>query len=175
MPRKFLNHPDTFCYLCSELTFKSQMQNFIPLINKCYKLYFGCKVGDQDKSWALYICCVICVRLLTGWVNGSHQMTFTVPMVRREPKDHSTIWYFHLTNILAITSKSKHTVKYPDLPLQQGLSHTVKSCLFQSLWKIWLLAMTTLILMKIMDSEKGKMLIVIWHLKQNVTHLNPIY
>jgi hypothetical protein len=37
-------------------------------------------------------------------------------MVWREPKDHSSDCYFYLTNIRGITSKSRHTVKYPDLP-----------------------------------------------------------
>jgi len=81
MARKCLNHPDTFHYMCGEMTFKSQMQNLTPIIKKCYELYFGCKVGDQDTSWAPHICCVKCARLRTGWVNGSHQMLFTVPMV----------------------------------------------------------------------------------------------
>jgi hypothetical protein len=51
-----------------------------------------------------------------AWVNGSHQVPFTVPMVWREPKDHSSDCYFCLTDITRITSKSKNTVKYPDLP-----------------------------------------------------------
>jgi hypothetical protein len=37
-------------------------------------------------------------------------------MVLREPKDHSIDCYFCLTNITGITSKSKHTVKYPNVP-----------------------------------------------------------
>jgi len=60
MPRKCLNHPDTFRYVCGELTLKSQMQNLTPIITKCYELYFGCKVGDQDKSWAPYMLCKVC-------------------------------------------------------------------------------------------------------------------
>ena len=44
-------------------------------------------------------------------------MRFAVPMVWREPKDHSSDCYFCLTNITQINSNSKHTVKYPDLPL----------------------------------------------------------
>lgn len=116
MPRKCLNHPDTFCYVCGELTFKLQRRNFTPLIKKCYQLYFGCKVGDQDKSWAPHICCVTCSRLLTGWANGSRHMPFAVPMVWREPKDHSSDCYFCLTNTTGITSKSKHTLKYPNIP-----------------------------------------------------------
>ena len=31
---KGLNHPDTFCYVCGEMTFKSQMQNLTPIIKK---------------------------------------------------------------------------------------------------------------------------------------------
>jgi hypothetical protein len=38
-----------------------------------------------------------------------------------------------------------------------------------------LLAMTALVLMKITDSKKEKMLIAIRHLKQGVHHLNPNY
>jgi len=37
--------------------------------------------GDQDKSWAPHICCITCVRLLTGWVNGSCQIMFAIPLV----------------------------------------------------------------------------------------------
>jgi hypothetical protein len=116
MRRKCLNHPDIFCYVCGELTFKSQRRNFTPLIKKCYELYFGCKVSDQDNYWAPHICCVTCVRLLTGWINGSRHMPFAVPMVWREPKDHSSDCYFCLTNITGITSKSRHTVKYQNVP-----------------------------------------------------------
>ncbi|UYV75209.1 hypothetical protein LAZ67_12002923 [Cordylochernes scorpioides] len=44
-------------------------RNLTPLIKKCYELYFGCKVGDQDKTWAPHHCCEICARRLTGWIN----------------------------------------------------------------------------------------------------------
>jgi hypothetical protein len=118
MLRRCLNHPDSFCYVCGELTFKSQGRNFTPLIKKCYELYFVCKVCEQDKYWTPHIYCVTCVKLLTGWVNGSRHMPFAIPMVWREPKDHSSDSYFCLTNIRGITSKSKHAVKYPNVPLQ---------------------------------------------------------
>lgn len=86
-----------------------------PLIKKCYQRYFGCQIGDFDKNWAPNTCCVSCVRLLTGWKNGTHHMPFAIPMIWREPKDHFTDCYFCLTNIKGITSKTKYTVKYPNL------------------------------------------------------------
>jgi hypothetical protein len=43
MTQKCLNQPDTFCYVCCELTFKYQRRNFTSLIKKCYELYFGYK------------------------------------------------------------------------------------------------------------------------------------
>ena len=52
MPRKCVNSLDAFCYICGEVTFKSRRLFFTPLIKKCHEDYFGCKVGDQDKSYA---------------------------------------------------------------------------------------------------------------------------
>ncbi|GFG31131.1 hypothetical protein Cfor_10720, partial [Coptotermes formosanus] len=83
---------------------------------KYYELYFGCKVGDQDNNWAPHICCSTCVKRLTHWAKGSRHMRFAIPMVWREPKDHSSDCYFCTTNIKGISRKSKHTVKYPNLP-----------------------------------------------------------
>ncbi|UYV64915.1 hypothetical protein LAZ67_3002413 [Cordylochernes scorpioides] len=51
-----------------------------------------------------------------GWIKGDRHMPFAVPMIWREPKDHSSDCYFCLTKTTAITSKSRHTVEYPDLP-----------------------------------------------------------
>ena len=67
---------------------------------KLYELYFGCKVGDQDKRWAPHVCCVNCSSLLSAWYKGTGSgLTFGVPMIWREPLDHSTNCYFCLTDI----------------------------------------------------------------------------
>jgi hypothetical protein len=42
-------------------------------------------------------------------------MPFAVPIVWREPKEHSSDCYFCLTNIRGIASKAKHTVTYPNI------------------------------------------------------------
>jgi hypothetical protein len=60
MPRKCLNHPDTFRDVCGEMTFKYQRRNFTPLIKKCYDVYAGRKAGNQDKIWVHHICYVTC-------------------------------------------------------------------------------------------------------------------
>ena len=71
MLRNCVNHPDNFCYVCGEVTFKDRLRSLTPLVKKCYELYFGCKVGDQDKNWALHICCLTCVKRLTDYAKGS--------------------------------------------------------------------------------------------------------
>jgi hypothetical protein len=88
MQRKCVNHPDNFCFVCGDLTFKDQRRSLTPLFKKYYELYFGCKVGDQDKNRAPHICCSICVKRLTDWAKGSRHMNFAIHMVYRDPQDH---------------------------------------------------------------------------------------
>jgi len=73
-------------------------------------------VGDQDKSWAPYFCCVTCARLLAAWIKGSRGMPFAIPMVWREPTYHVSDLCFCLAIITGVKAKSKHTVQYPNLP-----------------------------------------------------------
>jgi len=43
-------------------------------------------------------------------------MNFAIPIVWREPQDHSSDCYFCITQTKGISSKSKDTVKCPNLP-----------------------------------------------------------
>jgi len=54
----------TFGYVCGDLTLKDQRRSLIPVVKKCYKLYFGCKNGDQGKKWVPHICCSTCMKRL---------------------------------------------------------------------------------------------------------------
>jgi len=116
MPRRCVNSSDAFCCICGEMTFKSRRRSFTSLFKKCYEHYFGCKVGDQDKSWAPHFCCVTRATFLAAWAKGSRCMPFAIPTVWREPTDHASDCYFCLTSNTGVTAKSKHTVQCPNLP-----------------------------------------------------------
>lgn len=117
MSRKCLNSSDSFCYICGEYTLKSSRATMTPLVKKAYKLYFGCKIGDQDKTWAPHICCVHCAVNLRAWLNGNRpSMPFAVPMIWREQKDHVTDCYFCLTSVSGYSKKNKKAITYPNLP-----------------------------------------------------------
>ena len=65
------------------------------IVKKAYHLYFVCKIGDQDKSWAPHICCRKCATNLSQWLNGKrHAIPFAVPVVWRKPSNHTTDCYF---------------------------------------------------------------------------------
>jgi len=106
MSLKCVNNPDNVCCICGEVTFALRKCSIIPPIKTAYFLYFGCKVGDQDKNWAPYMCCTTCSLKLNVWVNGKGCcMPFGVPMVWRVPSNHNTECYFCMV-----------------LPIQNGMS-----------------------------------------------------
>ena len=70
MPHNFVNSADNFCYICGEVTFARQRKAITMIVKKVYHLYFGCKIGDQDKSWVPHICCRKCATNLSQWLNG---------------------------------------------------------------------------------------------------------
>ena len=76
MPRKSLSHPDTFCYTCGEVTFKSCGRNLTHVAS----FILGIKWVTKKTSWVPQPCCVTYARLLTGWVNGLRQMAFAIPV-----------------------------------------------------------------------------------------------
>ncbi|KAI6659906.1 hypothetical protein LOD99_14246 [Oopsacas minuta] len=112
--RQCTNHPDNFCYICGKFTLKPQRRNITNRVKIGYKYYFGCKVGDQDKNWAPHICCTVCYASLIQWLNGKKKsMPFAVPMIWREPKNHTSDCYFCTTNIAGFSPKNKSKIIYP--------------------------------------------------------------
>ena len=119
MPRKCINSADQFCYICGDVTFAYQKRTLSPMIRHAYHLYFGCKVGDQDKGWAPHICCNRCAVNLRGWLKRERtSMPFAVPMIWREPTNHTTDCYFCMIPPVkqGISKKKKWTLTYPDIP-----------------------------------------------------------
>ena len=115
MPRDCKNHPDTFCYVCGSFTPKSQKRN-ITGIQKIYRAYFDCTLGDQDKAWAARIICTACSSGLHDWLNRrKNSMPFAIPMIWREPRDHHADCYFCTENIAGFFVKNKHKIIYPNL------------------------------------------------------------
>jgi len=119
MPRTCVNNADNFCYVCGEVTFASQKRSITTMVKKAYHLYFGCKIGDQDKMWAPHICCNTCATNLRQWLNRKRKsMPFAVPMIWREPTDHISNCYFCMVPPVGkgVSKKKKWTVHYPNIP-----------------------------------------------------------
>jgi len=54
-------------------------------------------------------------------------MPSATPMVWRQPMHHVSVGYFFLTSVTGVTPKSKHTVKYPNLPSAiRSISHNAE-------------------------------------------------
>ena len=56
------------------------------------------------------------MKRLTDWAKGSRHVNFAIHMLWREPQDNSSDCYFCITQKKGISSESKHTVKYQNLP-----------------------------------------------------------
>ena len=122
MPRKCVNAADNFCYICGKITFASQKRIITALVRKAYHLYFGCKIGDQDRSWAPHICCNTCATNLWQWSSRKRKyMPLAVPMVWKEPTDHNSNWYFCMTPPVGkgLSRKKKQNIQYPLIFHQQ--------------------------------------------------------
>jgi hypothetical protein len=65
MPGNCVNSSDNLCYICDEVMFARQWKAITVIVKMAYRLYFGCKIGDQVKSWAPHMCCRKCVTKLS--------------------------------------------------------------------------------------------------------------
>ena len=115
--RKYKNDSDLFCCICGEMTAIKCRQKITGRIKKLYLAYFGCAVGNQDKNWATHVCCLDCSNRLNEWfASGKPTLSFAVPMVWQEQKDHVTDCYFCLTDTQGFRHKTRKKIVYPSLP-----------------------------------------------------------
>ncbi|KAF2881427.1 hypothetical protein ILUMI_24749 [Ignelater luminosus] len=81
---------------------------------------FSVQNRRQDEPWVSHVCCSSCVTQLTCFY-----MPFAVPIVWKKPKDYCTDFYFCMVKITGITSKTKNSLKYPDISSAlRRISHT---------------------------------------------------
>lgn len=87
--RSCFNSPNSFCCVCSQFVVKRQCRSITPSVKLAYNKHFGCRVGNQNKTWAPHIICVSCYVTLLEWAKGKRRfMKIAVPMVWREPTNH---------------------------------------------------------------------------------------
>jgi hypothetical protein len=116
MPRKCINHPHTFCYVCGSFTLKTQQHTFTPNLQKLYQLYFGCPLGDQNNNWEPHVLCTSCSNGLCDWMNKRKMpVPFTIPVIRWEPENHVDDCYFCCVIVAGFSAKNKHKIVYPHL------------------------------------------------------------
>ena len=115
--RKCINDPDSFCFICGSYTLQKQRRPVNDFVKKLYYSYFNLKLGDQDKEWAPNFVCETCLANLRGWSKGKRKsLSFSIPVIWREPKDHVTDCYFCLTKTEGFNAKNKSKIIYPNLP-----------------------------------------------------------
>ncbi|GBN22004.1 hypothetical protein AVEN_175745-1 [Araneus ventricosus] len=86
-------------------------------VRQDYFAYFKVKIGDQDRSWAIHKVCKQCVDSLRMWTKGSRdKFPFGIPMIWREPRDHSSDCYFSIVETSGYNKKKKCKIEYPSLP-----------------------------------------------------------
>ncbi|KAI6658214.1 hypothetical protein LOD99_15483 [Oopsacas minuta] len=55
--------------------------------------------------------------MLRDWTKGKRKgLPFAIPMVWREPQDHTTDCYFCMVNTKGVGKKSRQTLSYPSIP-----------------------------------------------------------
>ena len=76
--------------------------------------------------------CLLHTQLLRLLAGKKKKMPFVVPMIWREQVDHSTDYYFCLTNIKKFSRKNKSKIKYPNCrsamkPVQHSSTDPIRS------------------------------------------------
>lgn len=106
--RKYLNIPDSFCYIWGSFIIPSHMKSIRTFVNKTYFAYLKVKLGDQDKSWGPHKVCKQWVDSLRMWTKGTRdKLAFVIPMLWREQKHHCTDCYFCLVKTSRFNKKKK--------------------------------------------------------------------
>ena len=58
------NNPDRFFYIYSNMVLPNCQARIPDFVKKAYWDYLGVKLGDQNESFALHVCCKTCMENL---------------------------------------------------------------------------------------------------------------
>ena len=103
--RRWKIKPDLFCYMSGGMTASKYRQKIIDHIKKLYLAYFGCAVGDQDKSGAPRVCYVNCSNRLSYWFAGEKPTCQLLYQWSGENKNISRC--YSTINFLAVLVKTR--------------------------------------------------------------------
>ena len=70
MNRKCKTNPNKFCYICGRYLMAKESVSISAQTTELYFKYFGVRLGDQNKSWALKVTCKSCPEMLRQWEVG---------------------------------------------------------------------------------------------------------
>jgi hypothetical protein len=75
------NSSDIFCYICDKFIAKKR-RDITEFVRKAHYAYFGIKLDDQNKSWALHKVCNVCIEHLRLWTKDKkNSLFFEIPMI----------------------------------------------------------------------------------------------
>ena len=120
MSQKYLKKLDTFCFIFRILLqSKMDWKSLILLKKKMCHTYFGVKPAELDQPLGSSYCFGVIVNQLCwdggkGWKIFWIWFSYGLPRTKRL---HPTEWYFYVSKAVGITSKNKHLIKHPSLPL----------------------------------------------------------
>ena len=98
-----------FCYICGCYTFDGEGRKIDSFVKKLYFAYFKLKVSDMDKSFAPHSSCNSCVEGLRYlYAEKRKAMTFVIPMIWREHRNHYGDCYFSSAKLLGTRRKIRY-------------------------------------------------------------------
>ena len=121
MPCYCVDSADNFCYICGGDVSKEKKGHHRDS-EKGVSSVFRTQDRRPRKVLCPHICCRKCAIFLSQWLNGkSHAMPFAVPVLWREPNNHTTDCHFCMVPPVSggITKKKKWTIVYPNIPSVQ--------------------------------------------------------
>ena len=115
--RSCKNHPDSFSYICGEFKITDERNHVTEFFQKAHHAYLGIQLGDQVKLEVPHVVCKTCVKQLRQWTKSSRKtLKFGIPLIWREPKNHTDDCYFCAINLTGVNKKKCKSFIYSNLP-----------------------------------------------------------